>query len=612
MPIDLSREIVSPPSGELNYGDWNHRNRGIGRYLRACRSYRISISIFFLAGIAGSLLYRHSFPPLYRGSVLINVGKDVPIPSEEGLIASGDVVSSEISLRTKLTLATSVNLAQSILNHNPQLLSLVVSATTSRSFFSSDNTANPSHEFDTPIRGQASAAQIQSYLSLVSSFLIPGTTLVRISANASDPLAAIKIANAHGQGFVDFIVQQQRDARETIQKLLTRKKNDLLEKYSIAVERKRTLLEELGQIDHVPAAEWKARAELEVAKQVAETYQKSLGRIEEQLQRSSLMSDSDLEGIGIIDSATSDLSSITWSFSAIFASGGLLGLIFGILFAFFREATNSSINSLRISSLGFDLPLLASIPALSAETRKAAVRLSSLGFNSKNTVISSLNPLRIRDRFNRAPILLAAQFSPEGEALRTMAASLSHLTLKSGLKVILFTSPESGEGKTSLAVDTAIAFAHMHLKTLLIDANLRSPGVHQFFGLEKDASGLFDFALGGQKITDLCVESSVENLTLLLSGSPAPLPTLILDNEVITAGIRSITPFYDAIIIDAPGLGAVADCLFLAEVAHAVVFVVRFNVTDHQKAIAALERLRQFDAPLVGTVVNGVTGVDTS
>jgi Mrp family chromosome partitioning ATPase len=56
----------------------------------------------------------------------------------------------------------------------------------------------------------------------------------------------------------------------------------------------------------------------------------------------------------------------------------------------------------------------------------------------------------------------------------------------------------------------------------------------------------------------------------------------------------------------------VADCLFLAEVAHAVVFVVRFNVTDHQKAIAALERLRQFDAPLVGTVVNGVTGFDIS
>jgi len=442
--------------------------------------------------------------------------------------------------------------------------------------------------------------------------LIPGTTLVRISAVASDPLAAVKIANTHGQGFVDFILQQQRHARETIQKLLTRKKNDLLEKYSIAVERKRTLLEDLEKIGNVPAAQWKVQADLEVAKQVEETYQKSLGKIEELIQRSSLMADSDLESIGIVDSATSEPSSITSSFAAIIASGGLLGLICGILFAFFREATNSSINSLRNSNLGFDLPLLASIPALSSETRNAIIRLSSLGVKSKNTIISSLNPLRMKDRFNRAPVLLAAQFSPEGEAIRAMAASLSHLTLKSGLKIILFTSPDSGEGKTSLAVDTAIAFAHMHLKTLLIDANLRSPAIHQFFGLEQDASGLFDFALGGQKITDLCVESSVENLTLLLSGSPAPLPTLILDNEIITSGIRSIAPLYDAIIIDAPGLGAVADCLFLSEVAHAVVFVVRFNVTDHQKALAALDKLRQFDAPLIGTVVNGVTGLDIS
>jgi protein-tyrosine kinase len=612
MPIDLSREIVSPPSRELNYGDWNHRDRGIGRYFRACRGYKVSIGIFFLVGIVGSLLYRYSFPQLYRGSVLVNVGRDVPIPAEESLIASADIASSEISLRTKLTLATSVSLAQSILSHNPQLLSLVASATTSRSVFGLDNSSSPSQEFENPIRAQASAAQIQSYLGLISSFLIPGTTLVRISAVASDPLAAVKIANTHGQGFVDFILEEQRHARETIQKLLTRKKNDLLEKYSIAVERKRTLLEDLEKIGNVPAAQWKVQADLEVAKQVEETYQKSLGKIEELIQRSSLMADSDLESIGIVDSATSEPSSITSSFAAIIASGGLLGLICGILFAFFREATNSSINSLRNSNLGFDLPLLASIPALSSETRNAIIRLSSLGVKSKNTIISSLNPLRMKDRFNRAPVLLAAQFSPEGEAIRAMAASLSHLTLKSGLKIILFTSPDSGEGKTSLAVDTAIAFAQMHLKTLLIDANLRSPAIHQFFGLEKDASGLFDFALGGQKITDLFVESSVENLTLLLSGSPAPLPTLILDNEIITSGICSIAPLYDAIIIDAPGLGAVADCLFLSEVAHAVVFVVRFNVTDHQKALAALDKLRQFDAPLIGTVVNGVTGLDIS
>jgi hypothetical protein len=119
MPIDLSQEIVSPPSGDTNYGDWNHRNRGIGRYFRACRSYKVSIGIFFLFGIVGSLLYRYSFPQLYRGSILVNVGRDVPIPAEESLIASADVASSEISLRTKLTLATSVSLAQSILSHNP-------------------------------------------------------------------------------------------------------------------------------------------------------------------------------------------------------------------------------------------------------------------------------------------------------------------------------------------------------------------------------------------------------------------------------------------------------------------------------------------------------------
>lgn len=611
MQIDLSREIVSPPTGELYRGESTLRSTPLFRFIRLCRRRSASIRIFFLLGIAGSLFYRFTSPPLYLSSVLVSVTPDGGFSSTGVSSSNGELSPGTASLHNELALATSFSLAQYTLNHNPQLLALSLAAVPRRPF-------SPDKESSREVssqRGQASAGDVVSYLRLISSSWVPGTTLLTISATAPDPLIAAKIANAHGQGLIDFIIQQRRESRSAQVDILTRQRNEWLEKYGSAIAKRDELLASLKANGDGGAAA-KTSSELESAKQRAESAQGALRSIEEKLQQTSLSADSDLKSIRIVDAAQPQPAPATPGFLIILGSGALSGLALGILFALIRDASDSSINSTDGSPSGFDIPLIASIPAFSAETKSAVMRLASRDSNSKGelsssssrTFLPSIGRFGLKGREHRAPVLLAAQFSPEGEALRSMAASLSHLTIKSGLKVILFTSPDSGEGKTSIAVDTAIAFANMHLKTLLIDGNLRHPSIHTFLGLDKDASGLFDYALGAQDIADLCLGSSVENLMVLPSGSPAPLPTLILDHEVITAGIRSIIPQYDAILIDGAGLGDVADSLFLAEVAHAVVFIVRYNFTDHRKALAALDKLRQFDAPLIGTILNGVVG----
>lgn len=610
MPINLSREIVSPPTGELYRRESAVIYTPLFRFIQLCRRRSTFVIIFFLLGIAGSLFYRFTSPPLYLSSVLINVTPEAGFSSNGFASSNGELSPSTASLQTELALATSFSLAQYTLNHNPQLLSLSRAAIPRRSFFGEKDTSE-----DIPSRGQASAWDVVLYLRLISSSWFPGTTLITISAKAADPLIAAKIANAHGQGLIDFIVQQRRESINAQVDILTRQRSEWLEKYASAIGKRDELSTLLKENEDGGAAS-KSSSELESAKHRAKSAQGALQSIEEKLQQTSLLADSNLKSIRIVDAARPQSAPASPSFIIILGSGALFGLALGVLFALVKDASDSSINSTDGSPLGFDIPLIASIPTLSNETKSAVIRMAPRDGNSKGqlssrssrTFLPSLGRFSLKSRENRAPVLLAAQFSPEAEALRSMAASLGHITIKSGLKVILFTSPDSGEGKTSIAVDTAIAFANMHLKTLLIDGNLRHPSIHTFLGLDKDASGLFDYALGAQDIADLCLGSSVENLTILPSGSPAPLPTLILDHEVITAGIRSIIPQYDAILIDGAGLGDVADSLFLAEVAHAVVFIVRHKFTDHRKALAALDKLRQFDAPLVGTILNGVVG----
>jgi capsular exopolysaccharide synthesis family protein len=142
-------------------------------------------------------------------------------------------------------------------------------------------------------------------------------------------------------------------------------------------------------------------------------------------------------------------------------------------------------------------------------------------------------------------------------------------------------SAQRGEGRTYFAAHLATAFAELGEKTLLIDADFRSPGLHQAFGLP-NRGGLADFLKGKQ------VEPAVynENLAVLVAGSAGRNPLELLGGERLKSLVAAASKHFRVIVVDTPAAASGPDLEIFAAMAKGALVV-----AGHGKA-RPLERLR--------------------
>lgn len=262
--------------------------------------------------------------------------------------------------------------------------------------------------------------------------------------------------------------------------------------------------------------------------------------------------------------------------------GLLVGLLLGLGGAFFLEYLDQTIKNAGDVERVVGAPVLGLIPFDAA-----------LG--------PSRNGQRIPQVITREGV-----DRPAAEAFRTLRTNVTFVGAEKPLQFITVTSPGPSEGKSTTAINLAVALAQGGQRTLLMDGDLRRPSVHRAFGLVQDP-GLTD-VLVGQAVTREAIRPEVApNLDLLPAGSIPPNPSELLGSSAMQSLLSELRRDYHYIIMDTPPTLPVTDASVAASNADATILVFRSGDTEEMAAQRAVETLRRVHARVAGVVLNAVT-----
>ena len=190
------------------------------------------------------------------------------------------------------------------------------------------------------------------------------------------------------------------------------------------------------------------------------------------------------------------------------------------------------------------------------------------------------------------------------EAIRALRTHVQSQHLQEGRRGLAICSPSQGSGCTFVAVNLAVALASIGIATLLIDANMRDPGVDKMIRTPASNLGLRDVLAGGYTAADVIDENVLPNLSVLYSGGSAPDAHELLAGERFSQVINGCLRDYDATIIDTPPANICADARRVSNVVGYSLVVARKNrtlVADLKTLVGELEGDR---ATVIGSVLN--------
>jgi succinoglycan biosynthesis transport protein ExoP len=201
------------------------------------------------------------------------------------------------------------------------------------------------------------------------------------------------------------------------------------------------------------------------------------------------------------------------------------------------------------------------------------------------------------------PLLQADVPVAFSEAIRALRTAVLFSSADESAHTIVVTSTGPSEGKTVISSSLAITLAQAGQRTLVIDADMRRPRMHEALGRPQEP-GLSNVLVGEATIAQAARSTSVANLSILAAGQIPPNPAELLGSKKYGELIAELKQKYDWIIIDAPPVMPVTDASIVANTAGGVVFVIGSEMTPRQTAATAIEQLRNANAKFVGAVLN--------
>jgi len=204
--------------------------------------------------------------------------------------------------------------------------------------------------------------------------------------------------------------------------------------------------------------------------------------------------------------------------------------------------------------------------------------------------------------------MLVDPHSPAAEAFRSLAANLQFAYADRQMQTIGVTSAAEGEGKSTTVANLAVALAQSGRRVIVIDADLRRPGQHTLFGVQRE-DGLANVLLSDLAQLPL-QDTQISGVRVLSSGpSPAnPLEALASRRfDQVLALARSQADF---VLVDTPPAGALADAAVVAPRLEGMLLVVSAGHTKRDLARRAREQLARVNANMLGVVLTDVRAVD--
>ena len=294
--------------------------------------------------------------------------------------------------------------------------------------------------------------------------------------------------------------------------------------------------------------------------------------------------------------------------------GLILGLLIALPISFFKDRNTAvfrlpgeSEQFLHVDELGV-IPAPPATRRLPSTARAVASGNGNGNGNGTGGELITLNGSQGAEH----PALQTARwnesYSIVAEAYRSATLSLLLAEQTKQARIYIVTSPNAGEGKTTVTTNLGVALSKSKLRVLLIDGDLRKPSLHQTFGVS-NATGLRNILRGevplaGPAITEYCRPTAFPRLYVLPGGAGREEVVELLHSNVTGDLLERLTREFDVILVDTPPMLHMADARILARQAHGAIVILRSGSTTREQALDARDLLDHDRVRIIGTILN--------
>jgi capsular exopolysaccharide synthesis family protein len=313
-------------------------------------------------------------------------------------------------------------------------------------------------------------------------------------------------------------------------------------------------------------------------------------RLTEQLQAVRIAEESEIGTAQVLRSAVAPETPQGGNGRTILILGGVLGLLLGVVVAVVRDKLDVRIHTpddLEERAV----PLIGVIPDLDAfaTARYDGAEKTTVDGQAVSTAL---------------PVLLAPQ-SADAEAFRQLYVNLQFSRADTVIQTIVVTSAEKGAGKSTTAVNLALAAAQTGRRTLLIDADLRRPTLHALLGITgRGGPGLEEALRQPAETAAAAAPTGADNLWALTTDTPSAGAGPLLRSPRMRAWLNALRADFDAIVVDTPPVFVASESVMIATQSDATVVVARAGSTAGDALDQTLDRLESLGAPVAGVVLN--------
>jgi succinoglycan biosynthesis transport protein ExoP len=273
--------------------------------------------------------------------------------------------------------------------------------------------------------------------------------------------------------------------------------------------------------------------------------------------------------IDTLEQARADVNPTKPNVMLLLSIGAGLGLVLGLLLAFFLEYLDTSVKSLDDVERYLGVPVLAVIP-------------KDVGVLHKQSGLS-----------------------PDAEAYRILRTNIEFNRRSADANAITIVSGGAGEGKSTTLVNLAYICAQGGYNTLMIDGDLRRPKLHTFFDINNSV-GLTNYLTTALMLEDVVLQTPIENLYFMPSGILPADAAGILNSRRMSELIADVKNRFDLVLIDSPPILGVSDASVLASEVDLTIIVIQHRKLPRNMLLRVKQAIENVGGNLLGVVLNNV------
>ncbi|HCB49322.1 MAG TPA: hypothetical protein DEP47_07335 [Chloroflexi bacterium] len=401
--------------------------------------------------------------------------------------------------------------------------------------------------------------------------LVPDTQLLEISVDASSREEAISIADELAQQLILISPTSLQSPEDENARLFVQERLQDLQK---KIEASQARLDELASaMDVAPTPEEKSQiqAEMNDLEGILVEWENTYARF---LQF--IGGEESANYIAVVDKAHARLNPVRPTIRLNTLVAGLVGFILALGVIFILDYLDDTVKT--VDDISQDLNLTP---------------LGTIGQYGNG-------------KFQGRMIVSEDPRSPVAESYRIIRSNIQFMFIDNPGRAILVTSAVPGDGKSTTAVNLAIAMAHNEKRTVIVDADLRNSELHEIFGVS-NSNGLTEQLRQPESQKKIHLfDTKVEGLQLLTAGEPPPNPSELLGSQRMVKLVDTLNSEADVVIFDSPPAAYVTDAAILSRLVDGVVLVISAGKTRRDEARQAIFNLEQAGANILGVVLNGM------